>query len=254
MFNTRIFLVAFIFMGFIQSVSKAETLKIIASSGKSKVTLVELFSSESCSSCPPADNWISGLESHKDLWSKFVPIVFHIDYWNHLSWKDELSSSEMTARQVAISKTWLYPSVYTPAVVLSGAEWRGWRESKLDAQLSNAASGLVLQIVKNSKGQFQVKVSGQKTGTKYTVNLAKIGMGISTKITDGENSGKTLNHNFVVLDWQKQILNSSQLQTNPIDFLTTNLKLKKAAQKFAVVAWIEEVGQPIALQATGAYL
>jgi hypothetical protein len=243
-------LLGFFILGvFNQSISQAEGEKLVASSGKSKVTLVELYSSESCSSCPPADKWISGLESRQDLWVKFVPIVFHVDYWNHLSWKDELSSSDMTARQIAISKTWARPAVYTPAVMLNGAEWQDWRESKLDSHLPQASSELTLKIIQNPKGLFSVQVSGQKAGVKYIVHLARLGVGMSSKITNGENSGKTLKHNFVVLDWQNQNLDST-LKTTPINLIAN----KKTATQYAVVAWIEEVGHHVALQATGAYL
>lgn len=137
---------------FSHSVSQAQGEKIIAASGTSKVILVELYSSESCSSCPPADEWISKLESHRDLWSKFVPVVFHVDYWNHLSWEDELSSSDMTARQMAIAETRTRPAVYTPAIMLSGVEWPGWRESQLENRLANDSSNLTLNIVLQATG------------------------------------------------------------------------------------------------------
>jgi len=231
------------------SVSQAASEKIIAESGTSKVALLELYSSESCSSCPPADQWISNFVSHKDLWLTFVPVVFHVDYWNHLSWKDELSSSDMTARQMAISKTWTQPAVYTPAVILSGVEWRAWRESKLESLLVKDSSNLALDIVQDPNGLFRVQVSGQTPGVKYIVHIAKLGMGMSSGITDGENSGKTLSHSFVVLDWQNQNLGPTSV-THPVEFAAN----KHRVEKYAVVAWIEEVGRHIALQSTGAFL
>lgn len=244
-----IVILAMVGIGFLSHHKARSEEKIIASSGPTKVSLVELYSSESCSSCPPADKWISGLESHKDLWVKFVPVGFHVDYWNHLNWKDQLSSSKMTARQVAVSKTWPQPSVYTPAVVLSGTEWRGWRASPLERQLSTTSSKLGLQIVKSAQGQFRIQVSGQNSGVKYVVHIAKLGFGLSSKVTAGENSGKTLDHNFVVLDWQQQELISGS-QTTPFKF---EEKIK-SAKKYAIVAWIEDSVKPIALQATGGYL
>ena len=227
----------------------AEGDKIIAASGTSKVTLFELYSSESCSSCPPADQWVSKLESHKDLWSKFVPVVFHVDYWNHLSWKDKLSSSEMTTRQIAISKTWARPSVYTPGVIINGSEWPMWRDSTLTSRLIKESSKITLNIIQTSTGSFQVQVSGRTPGVNYVVYLAKLGVGIRSKIDDGENSGKILTHNFVVLDWHKQSRGSVSV-TNPLKFAAN----KQKAKKNAVVAWIEEVGRYSALQATGAFL
>jgi hypothetical protein len=239
-----------VLLGSLVSHSVAQTADeiIIAASGTSNVALLELYSSESCSSCPPADQWISTFVSHKDLWSRFVPVVFHVDYWNHLDWKDELSSSDMTARQVAISKTWTQPAVYTPAVILGGVEWRGWRESKLERLLVSDNSRLALEIVQDPAGLFRVRVSGQTPGVRYIVHIAKLGMGMSSRITDGENSGKILSHSFVVLDWQNQNLETASI--TPVKFSTDKHRL----EKYAVIAWIEEVGRPIALQATGAFL
>jgi len=234
---------------FSHAVTQAQSEEIIAASGTSKVALLELYSSESCSSCPPADRWISTFESHKDLWSKFVPVVFHVDYWNHLSWEDELSSSDMTARQRAISDTWTRPAVYTPAVMLSGVEWPDWRESRLESRLVDDSSNLTLNIVRDSAGLFRVEVSGQTPGAKYIVHIAKLGVGISSRITGGETAGETLSHSFVVLDWQNQNLGFASV-TNPVEFAAN----KQMVQKYAVVAWIEEVGRHIALQATGAFI
>lgn len=223
--------------------------KVIASSGNQKVALIELFSSESCSSCPPTDLWFSGLESNKDIWSKFVPIVFHVDYWNHLDWKDELSSGAMTTRQIAVSKTWAQPSVYTPAIVVSGKEWRNWRSSRIEDQLSNVSSSITLQILQNESGRLSIKASGLNSNKQYVVHLAKLGIGLSSKVTAGENSGKTLGHSFVALDWQSR---SRVLENKPVVFDLGSTK--QNAKKYAVVAWIEEVKIPIALQATGGYL
>src|SRR5271154_7473575 len=82
-----------------QAASPAER-TLIASSGTSRVQLLELYSSESCSGCPPADAWVSELKEKSDLWKHVVPVVFHVDYWNYLGWKDGLSSDTMTKRQV----------------------------------------------------------------------------------------------------------------------------------------------------------
>jgi hypothetical protein len=229
--------------------SATENSKVIAASGTTRVSLIELYSSESCSSCPPADQWISGLEANKALWTKFVPVVFHVDYWNHLSWKDDFSSRKMTDRQIAVSKTWSNPSVYTPAITIDGREWRGWRASKIESQLSKQTPAIGLKILKNAEGQFSVQVTGQSSKAQYLVNIALLGIGLNTKVTDGENSGKNLAHSFVVLDWQSQSLNSMG-ETTPITLVMN----KKNAKKYAVVAWIEESKRPVALQATGGYL
>lgn len=219
---------------------------LIASSGQTRVQLVELFSSESCSSCPPADAWISTLRDQSGLWKKFVPVVFHVDYWNHLGWKDGFSSDEMTKRQVALSQQWAVPSVYTPAVVVDGKEWRDWR---LDGKTlpSSSAQGIELSIFKNDDSSYRVKAAGLSPKKKYVVRAAKLGMSLSTDVKGGENSGRLLKHNFVVLDWGGK----SVSQANP----ETSFKFKESkASRLGLAAWIEEEGNPTPLQSVGGYL
>src|SRR5690349_5159728 len=87
-------------------------------SGPRKTHLLELFTSEGCSSCPPAEAWISGLKNDARLWRDFVPVTFHVDYWDRLGWRDPLASKEWTARQYEYSERWRRSGVYTPGFVL----------------------------------------------------------------------------------------------------------------------------------------
>jgi hypothetical protein len=222
---------------------------LVASSGRARVQLIELYSSESCSSCPPADAWISTLQGQSGLWKKFVPIVFHVDYWNHLGWKDRFSSSEMTDRQAALSRLWAVPSVYTPAVIVDGQEWRDWRSpGELDLP-SSPGTSIELSIFKTDNDSIRVKVSGISNRKRYVVHVARLGMGLSTDVSGGENSGRLLKHNFLVLDWEGKGVNQSGSE------LTFSFKgSTKTAPRFAIVAWIEEAGNPTPLQSTGGYL
>src|SRR5271170_3697451 len=87
-------------------------------SGTEAPHLVELFSSEGCSSCPPADRWLSSLRQNESLWKSFVPLEFHVDYWNQLGWVDRNSKSAFTQRQRQYAQSWNRDTVYTPGVVL----------------------------------------------------------------------------------------------------------------------------------------
>jgi hypothetical protein len=131
---------------------------LIASSGSSHVELLELYSSEGCSSCPPADKWVSDLIGQPDLWRHFVPVVFHVDYWNNGSWKDGLSSSAMTQRQNDIANLWREPSVYTPGVVLDGKEWRNWHAVQSPPLSTGNPQKIQLEIFKETDGSLTVKV------------------------------------------------------------------------------------------------
>ena len=93
-----------------------------------QVALVELYTSEGCSSCPPAESWLSGLKEKPGLWNEFVPIAFHVDYWNYLGWRDKWSSKQYSDRQRDYAGVWGSESIYTPEFVLNGKEWRNWFE------------------------------------------------------------------------------------------------------------------------------
>src|SRR5450432_4372054 len=83
-------------------------------SGPQQSALVELYTSEGCSSCPPAEAWMSRWKNDPGLWKKFVPVAFHVDYWDRLGWRDRFSSGEWTARQSRYASLWGSGSVYTP--------------------------------------------------------------------------------------------------------------------------------------------
>ncbi|MCB0357206.1 MAG: DUF1223 domain-containing protein, partial [Bdellovibrionales bacterium] len=87
-----------------------------------QVHLLELYSTQSCSSCPPAQEWVSKLKNSNQLWQKFVPIVFHVDYWDYLGWKDPYSQPQYSARQRQYAKEWQSSSAYTPMLVIDGQE------------------------------------------------------------------------------------------------------------------------------------
>ncbi len=93
-------------------------------SGPMKTHLLELFTSEGCSSCPPAEAWLSKLKDDAGLWRDFVPLAFHVDYWDRPGWRDPFASKVWTARQYEYSARWKSSNVYTPGFVLDGREWR----------------------------------------------------------------------------------------------------------------------------------
>lgn len=92
----------------------------------SRVQLVELFTSEGCSSCPPADNWLARMERDPGLWQRFAPIGLHVDYWDELGWRDRFASPSHTARQRDYARLGRAGGVYTPGWFVDGREWRGW--------------------------------------------------------------------------------------------------------------------------------
>src|SRR5689334_10736263 len=93
-------------------------------SGPERVHLLELYTSEGCSSCPPAEAWINELRNSPLLWKAIVPVTLHITYWDYLGWRDAFARPEFTQRQQAFAGQWNAANVYTPEFVLDGTEWR----------------------------------------------------------------------------------------------------------------------------------
>jgi len=166
---------------------------LVVRSGPVRTRLVELYSSEGCSSCPPADEWLSSLRADARLWKDFVPVAFHVDYWDSLGWKDRFASSAFAARQRAYAASWGVGSVYTPGLVLDGEEWRGWGAGAPEA---GAAAGTL--DASASGGTLAVRFAPAAPGGPFDVYAARLGFGLASDVTAGENAGRVLRHDFVV--------------------------------------------------------
>lgn len=87
-----------VLMGFFATLADAEE-ALVFTSAPARVTLLELYSSEGCSSCPLADAWVNSLQAGPGLWTQLVPVVFHVDYWDYIGWKDRFATPAFTDRQ-----------------------------------------------------------------------------------------------------------------------------------------------------------
>jgi len=218
-------------------------------SGEQQVPVIELYTSEGCSSCPPADRWLSGLSDDKNLWSGFVPLAFHVDYWDYIGWKDPYARKEYSQRQRRYAAEYGESTVYTPGMRKSGEEWRSWRffgkPENGDAQTVGK-----IELTVNNGGQFEAQFfASEQSDTKPSqLNVAILGVGLSNDVTRGENSGKTLKHDFVVLG----ISSFSSAEDGKWAGTIPSPEVK--AQKYAVAAWVTEGGRLTPLQATGGYL
>lgn len=150
--------------------------------------LLELYTSEGCSSCPPADRWISSLKKSPALWTEVVPLSFHVNYWDYIGWKDRLAKKEFGDRQRNYANSWKINTVYTPGIVLQGLE------SEMHASL-NKVEG---RLEADWNGKILI-VRGKKITESTTLHIAWLGLDISSAIKRGENTGQNLKHDFVVL-------------------------------------------------------
>src|SRR5215468_5855063 len=106
-----------------------------------QTALIELYTSEGCSSRPPAEESFSRLKAHPRLWLDFVPAAFHVDYWDYLGWRDPFGAADYSERQRAYAAKWKSRSVYTPGFALDGKEWRGWFGRDQLPRASNQLAG-----------------------------------------------------------------------------------------------------------------
>jgi len=166
--------------------------------------LVELFTSEGCSSCPPADELLANLAKSQPVAGALViPLSEHVDYWNHLGWSDPYSSKLFSERQGAYAAAFRNSGVYTPqAVVDGGVELVGSDQSKMQSAIASAARDPKLHVVVTRTGSsLRVRVEPSPSGPKgqgAQVLLAIVESGLQSQVSKGENSGKRLSHTAVV--------------------------------------------------------
>jgi hypothetical protein len=217
-------------------------------SGQAQNSLIELFTSEGCSSCPPAEKWMSGLKSNPDLWKKIVPVAFHVDYWDHLGWRDRFAKPEFTSRQQHYAAAWGGDSVYTPGFVINGREWRGWFGGNPISATSTKVG--VLHVSLGADGKLSASFVSEATQPRaLALNVALLANDLESDVKRGENSGRKLHHDFVVLNLIKIDMTKEPDRWMGSADLS---KLSGADRPGALAAWITENGTPI--QATGGWL
>jgi hypothetical protein len=178
-----------------------------AQSAKGTVAVVELYTSEGCDSCPPADRWLSAIDLPSSV---VIPLAFHVDYWDRLGWKDRFADSRYTSRQQAQMQRQQSAYVYTPQVLLQGRDFRPWgvRGEPAQAAASINARPARAQVrldVDRAGGaavvDVNVVVGDAQERARSEVMIALVQNGLSSSVTAGENAGKQLKHDHVVREW-----------------------------------------------------
>ena len=215
---------------------------IVVNSTDKQTAVVELYTSEGCSSCPPADRWLSRLLEVPQDELEVLALAFHVDYWDYLGWKDRFSSAAYTKRQRELGANNLQRTIYTPEFFVNGMEARGssnildkirqanQQPSPLDLKLTVSRDESSLMLELESPGDRDTIGQIQHRYLVYENNL-------STDVKRGENSGEVLKHEQVVRymskakslreknqyriaidpDWQPENLGVAVLVTSPGD-------------------------------------
>jgi hypothetical protein len=183
----------------------ARAAECTAESGSRRVALLELYTSEGCDSCPPADRWASGLASRGFTSDRLVALAFHVDYWNYLGWRDPYSKAEYSDRQRTASVRNQARVVYTPQFLLNGKDYRrAMFVDDLDERIQAinrqpAQAGIRLRLDAENEGMLHVTGKAWVTVAAGShAYLALYENNLSNQVTAGENRGKRLSHDFVV--------------------------------------------------------
>ena len=181
---------------FISLVSGYSRSDCSSQSGNPQLHLVELYSSEGCDSCPPAERWMTSLRDSKEV----AGLEFHVDYWDSMQWRDPFSSHAYTERQEALAKVTNHNQYYTPQIFLDGQPWQNWPKGAPPNPVQNTSSVLAMKVVPGTplRAMFDLQDPSGKYKDTYQMYAAVTENGLSRSVTGGENKGKRLSHDNVV--------------------------------------------------------
>ncbi len=172
-----------------------------------RMIVAELYTSEGCSSCPPADRWLSSQLTTPERSSSILALSFHVDYWNYIGWEDPYSKKQFTERQYAHKRAGNISQIYTPQYVFSNREVRRWGQAGLipqrlaAMQQDKAPVGLQVSLERKAANLVEVQVKTEWLDERYSggrVYVALYEDVLRQQVKAGENRGELLKHDRVV--------------------------------------------------------
>ena len=155
--------------------------------------VIELYTSEGCSSCPPADEWLSTLKGQP-----VVAQAFHVGYWDYIGWIDRFANAAHTERQRQLAATNGLRSIYTPQLVRNGRDWRDWRDYASAVSAKEPARASIGLRRAGGADTFEAQVTPAAGVASWSAYWSVTEHGHSSRVRAGENNGETLQHDFVV--------------------------------------------------------
>lgn len=195
---------------FLSLMPQAHALQCSTESGPHTAALVELYTSEGCSSCPPADRWLQSLGARGYAPGRVVPLSLHVTYWDYIGWKDPYAQQRFTDRQRKLAQVMQARVIYTPQVVLQGKDFRGWYGGGFDAAVKaiNARRpGAKIALALEGGGgnalhaQVRAELLDPALAPDAELYLASFENKLVSSVSAGENEGRKLQHDYVVFEW-----------------------------------------------------
>jgi hypothetical protein len=240
--KTKFLLLVSVLLVAVTTLSSAAT---VFSNDSKNSTIIELYTSQGCSSCPPAESWLGKFKDDPRLWKTLFPLAFHVDYWDYIGWKDIFAQPAFSQRQKNYKKENRLSSIYTPGFVVNGKEWRGWFSRK--SLPAKATSGKLTASLNDRILTANYVAEGLET-SGLTLNAAIVATGIKTAVKRGENSGRTLPQDFTVL-----MHASEPSMTNQWKMILPGVS-GDDAERLALVLWISSADSQQPLQIAGGWL
>ena len=228
-----------------------------ARSGPATAALVELYTSEGCSSCPPADRWLSGLAASGSV----VPVAFHVTYWDYIGWRDAFADERHSARQRDRAGASGARYVYTPQVTVGGRDFRDWGSRRVFAQaverINQLPSRVDLELTLRpvEGGKIVVEASATPRPGIARADLAMViaatQNGLASRVTAGENRGESLRHDHVVRAFSERAFAASGAATASVTFAARGDWRPEA---MSIAAFVQDLKTGEVLQALSAPL
>ena len=218
----------------------AHAAECTARSGPLQTPLVELYTSEGCSSCPPAERWLNSLKHADDT----VALAYHVDYWDYIGWADRFAAPRNSKRQRDKVSLAGGRTVYTPQIMINGHDSHAWRGGNPlgDTARAPARAHIELTTRQTSTGTAVSVRATAPAGPRTQLVVARYENGHQSRVKAGENRGATLDHDFVVRDWTARTLPANTPLNAEFHFLP-------AEKPGGVAAFVEDLRSGAVLQA-----
>ena len=199
---------------------------VTVTSPSHRVALLELYTSEGCSSCPPADRFLNNLKKEGVSDKQIIPLAFHVTYWDYIGWKDRFAKPQFDSRQRDLARKKKLKTVYTPQFVLAGDDFRRYAhfskdvnrlvssKSKVSLSLTIDSAATHNQSINSRAEELHIRLSSDISKTEVkdvALYIALVENNLNSNVSDGENEGEVLQHNYVVRE-----LSAPYFQSKPV--------------------------------------
>lgn len=209
--------------------------------------VVELFTSQGCSSCPPADALLASIGSDPAYGDRVVALSYHVDYWNRIGWEDPFSAAAWTQRQHDYGRVLRLGNVYTPQAIVNGSDqFVGSDRNSMKRAIADAAAPVAEVAVSATlaggevKASVNAKLTGSVDAAEYFVYVALTEREITTKVLRGENSGRTLVNDHVVRRLERPIRLIGRMGSQGDGDVKFDLDPSWKADRLEVVAFVQD--------------